>query len=122
MPLAGTANQPVASALASPISHGFAVAQGCVVALVMSHLELGFPSDTLHQFAAYVRQNYNAFNFTCDDYPELLRYMAQDKKNTADGFYNFTLLEDVGRPRTDIKISAEKVAGSLDIYRDLMGV
>ena len=33
-----------------------------------------------------------------------------------------TLLEDVGRPRTDIKISAEKVAGSLDIYRDLMGV
>lgn len=119
---AGHAFESLAMARRSPISHGFAVAQGCVVALVMSHLELGFPSDTLHQFAAYVRQNYNAFDFTCDDYPELLRYMAQDKKNTADGSYNFTLLEDVGRPRTDIEMSAEKVAGALDIYRDLMGV
>lgn len=118
----GHAFESLALKRQSPIPHGFAVAQGCLVALVLSHLKLGFPSDTLHSFAEYVRHNYNAFDFNCDDYPELLQYMSQDKKNTTADQFNFTLLKNVGDPQTDVACTPDEVKNALDIYRDLMGI
>lgn len=106
----------------SPIAHGFAVAQGLVVALIMSHLRLGFPSDVLHQVAQYVRTNYNAFDITCDDYPTLLNYMHLDKKNDFSGTLNFTLLSDVGQVHINQPVSDDEVKNALDIYRDMMGL
>lgn len=106
----------------SPIPHGYAVAWGCVVSLVISHLKLGFPSDVLHSFAQYVKTNYGAFDFNCDDYPELIKYMRQDKKNASPSQISFTLLEDVGRPKVNEVISEDEIKNALDIYRDLMGV
>lgn len=118
----GHAFESLALKRQSPIPHGYAVAQGTVVALILSHLKLGFPSDVLHNFAAYVRKNYNAFDFDCDDYPLLLDYMAQDKKNTTPGQLSFTLLADVGDPRVDTLCTPADVTGALDIYRDMMGL
>lgn len=118
----GHAFESLAMERRSPIPHGFAVAQGCVVALVLSHLKLGFPSDTLHAFASYIRTNFTAFDFTCDDYPRLLEYMSCDKKNNRRGVFNFTLLENVGEPRVDMEITADEVRNAMDIYRDLMGI
>lgn len=118
----GHAFESLALKRQSPLPHGFAVAQGCVVSLILSHLILGFPSETLHTFAAYIRKNYNAFDFTCDDYPMLLDFMACDKKNTDALTLNFTLLEDVGKACTDVAITPDQVKNALDIYRDLMGV
>lgn len=106
----------------SPIAHGYAVAQGLVVALILSHMRLGFPSDTLHKFAAYIRENYNAFDIECDDYPALLEYMHQDKKNTDAATLNFTLLSDVGQVHIDTPVTDDEVKNALDIYRDLMGL
>ncbi len=119
---AGHAFESLAMKRQSPIAHGFAVAQGLVISLVLSHLKLGFPSDVLHTFAAYVRTNYNAFSFTCDDYPELLAYMAADKKNTQPGAVAFTLLADVGDVRVDQQLTDDEIRSALDIYRDLMGI
>lgn len=118
----GHAFESLAMDRRSPIAHGFAVAQGCAVALVLSLLKLGFPSDKLHTFAEYVRTNYTAFDFDCDDYPRLLEYMRHDKKNTAPDAVNFTLLEDVGRPRIGVAVTADEIKNALDIYRDLMGI
>ncbi len=118
----GHAFESLAMKRRAPIPHGFAVAQGCVVALVLSHIKLGFPSDTLHKFADYVRTNYHAFDFDCDDYAFLLDCMAQDKKNTTAGSVNFTLLEDVGKPQVNVATTADEIKNALDIYRDLMGV
>lgn len=119
---AGHAFESLALRRQSPLAHGFAVAQGLVVSLVLSHIKLGFPSDVLHTFAGYVRTNYNAFSFTCDDYPELLRYMAADKKNTEPGKVAFTLLADVGDVRIDQQLADDDIKSALDIYRDLMGI
>lgn len=106
----------------TPVDHGYAVAWGLVVALVMSHLKLGFPTETVHQFADYVKKNYGVFDISCDDYPTLLNAMRQDKKNTTPGVMNFTLLEAVGQPKIDCASTPEDVTAALDIYRDLMGI
>lgn len=106
----------------SPLSHGYAVAQGMVAALVLSHMELGFPSDELHKIAAYIRENYGAFEFTCDDYPRLLGYMERDKKNTTQGIVNFTLLRSIGSPEVNLPVSAPNIKAALDIHRDLLGL
>lgn len=67
----------------SPIPHGYAVAWGLVVELILSQMLAGFPSDMLHTFAAYVKKNYGSFDISCDDYPDLMAAMRQDKKNTT---------------------------------------
>lgn len=118
----GHAFESLALRRQSPIPHGYAVAWGCVVALVLSHLRLGFPSDVLHKFAAYVRKNYGAFDFTCDDYPALIELMRHDKKNSSPQQICFTLLADVGDPRINTVVEPDDIKNALDIYRDLMGV
>lgn len=118
----GHAFESLAFKRQSPIAHGFAVAQGLVVALILSHLRLGFPSDVLHNFAAYIRENYHAYDIECDDYPALLNYMHMDKKNTDTTNLNFTLLSDIGDVRIDQTVTDEEVKNALDIYRDLMGI
>lgn len=104
----------------SPIPHGYAVAWGLVVELILSHIQLGFPSDELQRFASYIYDNYGAFEITCSDYDELLRLMGHDKKNVKAGEINFTLLQDVGDVKIDCTASRDQITAALDIYRDLM--
>lgn len=105
-----------------PVPHGYAVAWGLVVELVLSHMQAGFPSDLLHTFAAFVRENYGAFAVTCNDYDALLGAMRQDKKNYSAEQINFTLLRNVGEPETDSTASPATIKTALDIYRDLMHI
>lgn len=106
----------------SPIPHGYAVVWGCVVSLVVSHLKLGFPTEVLHKFADYVKTNYGAFAFTCDDYNELINFMRNDKKNDSPDRIAFTLLSDVGHPEIKVVVDPDEIKSALDIYRDLMGI
>lgn len=106
----------------SPIPHGYAVAWGLVVELVLSHMILGFPSGELHRFAAYVLENYGAHEITCDDYPALIADMRQDKKNTEPDKINFTLLKNVGLPQINVNATPVQIGAALDIYRDLMHI
>ncbi|MEF9924528.1 MAG: 3-dehydroquinate synthase [Muribaculaceae bacterium] len=104
-----------------PIPHGYAVAWGLVVELIISHIELGFDSQQLQRFATFVYENYGAFHVTCDDYPALLNYMSHDKKSN-NGEMNFTLLKEIGDIKIDCIVDAENVKSALDIYRDLMHI
>ena len=106
----------------SPVPHGYAVAWGMVVELVISHLMLGFPTELLHSYADFVRTRYGAFDITCDDYPALLELMAHDKKNRTPDMINFSLLRDCGDVVIDSTVSADNIKAALDIYRDLMGI
>ena len=106
----------------SPIPHGYAVAWGLVVELVLSQMILGFPSAELHRFAAYVLENYGAHEVTCDDYPALIADMRQDKKNISPDKINFTLLENIGVPHINVNATPEQIGAALDIYRDLMHI
>lgn len=119
---AGHAFEELAFKRLSPIPHGYAVAQGCVVALILSHMKLGFPSDMLYTFSNYVRKTYGAFEFTCDDYDALLGFMSHDKKNERADEIRFTLLANVGDPHINVVVKAEDIRSALDIYRDMMGI
>ena len=106
----------------TPGPHGYAVAWGIVVELVLSNIIEKFPSDILQAYTSYIRDNYGAFYITCDDYPELLELMAHDKKNSSPDSINFTLLSDVGDIKIDCIVDNETIVAALDIYRDLMGI
>ena len=106
----------------SPIPHGYAVAWGMVVELILSRMLTGFPSDMLQRYVAYVRDNYGAFDFTCDDYSRLLGFMAHDKKNPSADRINFSLLGDVGDVVIDTVVDIDNIKAALDIYRDMTGI
>ncbi len=117
---AGHAFETLALERNRPIAHGYAVAYGLVTALVLSHLKLKFPSDTLHRVAGYIHQYYGSFDFDCDDYPALLATMAQDKKNPDRNRINFTLMSAVGTPVIDSIVTTDDITAALDITRDLL--
>lgn len=104
-----------------PVPHGYAVAWGMVVELVLSHLKKRFPSTGLHRVSQWVKENYGIYEIDCDDYPELLELMRHDKKSRA-GEINCTLLPAFGEISIDNTISADDMTAALDIYRDLMGI
>jgi len=104
----------------SPIPHGYAVAWGIVAELILSHMLLKFPAETLHTVATYVKEYYGYFDIDCDDYPCLLKLMEHDKKNSSPDKINFTLLRTPGDPVTDCTASTAEIRAALDIYRDLI--
>lgn len=100
-----------------PLLHGYAVAFGLIGELYMSARKAGFPTERLHQTARFIRENYGAVAFTCDDYPTLLNLMRHDKKNTSDTI-NFTLLHDIGDIRINQTATDEEIREALDFIRE----
>ena len=119
---AGHAFESLALKRNRPVPHGYAVAWGLVVELILSHLKLKFSSAELHRVADNVKAHYNAPDITCDDYDELLELMTHDKKNERNGEINFTLLRNIGDLRIDCIASTDDIKASLDIFRDLMHI
>lgn len=105
----------------NPVLHGYAVAWGLVCELIMSHQQVGFPSQTLYTIAQFIKDNYGPLYFTCDDYNALYELMTHDKKNEG-GEINFTLMKNVGDVALNHTANKEQIGATLDIYRDLMGI
>lgn len=118
---AGHAFESMAMENGKPVPHGYAVAWGMVVELVISHMQKGFPSEWLRRISEYVLSHYGAPAVTCDDYPRLLELMHHDKKNLDDRI-NFTLLEAPGVISIDCTVDEEEIKVAMDIFRDLMHV
>lgn len=116
---AGHAFESLAMKRMEPVPHGYAVAWGLVVELILSHMIYKFPSDILHTVADFVRDNYGTFPITCDDYDTLLALMRHDKKSLG-GEINCSLLADIGDIKLGTIASSDDIKASLDIYRDLL--
>ncbi len=117
----GHAFESMALERKNPIPHGYAVAWGCVVELVLSHMLLGFPVVRLRRIASFVRSNYGVPAIECRDYPKLLEYMRHDKKNSH-GKINFTLLSAPGDVYINQCPDGNDIQTALDLFRDLMGI
>lgn len=105
-----------------PVPHGFAVAHGLLVEMILSHMLKGFPSAELYPYAALLREAYPMRRaIACEDYPRLLELMSHDKKNTSADAINFTLLSSPGKPLIDCIVSPADIRTALDLYRDLLG-
>lgn len=105
-----------------PVHHGYAVAWGLVVAALLSHTRLGFPSAEITRLTNFVKNNYGVFHLTCDDYPKILSFMRHDKKNQSAEQIVFTLLDDCGKPHINCDVDDEEIRVALDLYRDLFGI
>lgn len=98
------------------VLHGYAVAWGVICELYLSAKKCDFPTETLHQVASFIKENYGKLGVTCDDYPELLELMTHDKKNTSSTSINFTLLGNVGDIRINQTATKEEIEDALDFY------
>lgn len=116
---AGHAIETLAMRRRRPVPHGYAVAWGMVVELVLSVMNAGFPSDVLHSVAAYVRNRYGTPCIACDDYDELIALMGHDKKNDRPGRISFSLMKAPGEPLTGQTADRDAITAALDIFRDL---
>lgn len=119
---AGHAFESLAMRRNRPVPHGYAVAWGLVVDLILSHMRLGFPSELVHELAGYVRRVYGVIPVKCDDYPELMELMSHDKKNASPGAINFTLLDEPGAVHIDCIVETREIEAALDLFRDLLGI
>lgn len=120
---AGHAFESMAMERRRPVAHGFAVAHGLLVEMIVSHLLAGFPSAELHPYAALLREAYApAPAITCNDYPRLLELMSHDKKNASADAINFTLLKAPGAPLIDRIVDPATIRTALDLYRDLLSL
>lgn len=94
-----------------PISHGHAVALGLQIELYISFQTCGLAEEEF--LLAY---NYLAKHYYWPDIPiekdSFLRYLRGDKKNER-GLIRMVLLEALGKPRIDEKVSEELVWDSL---------
>ena len=116
---AGHAFESLAMSNGAPVPHGYAVAWGLVVELVLSHMRRGFDSSLLRQLSDYVNSHYGTPDITCKDYPALIELMHHDKKN-MDDLVNFTLLDAPGKIVIDCTAPDSEIEVALDIFRDLM--
>ncbi|MCM1449722.1 MAG: 3-dehydroquinate synthase [Clostridiales bacterium] len=115
----GHAFESMAMERQSPIPHGYAVAYGLIVSLILSHHNLGLETGYLYRLTRYVNDNYGRYHITCDDYPRLLQIMGHDKKNESVGKVSFTLLRAPGEPVCGVTVPTVEIEAALDIYRDL---
>ncbi|MCI8999319.1 MAG: 3-dehydroquinate synthase [Muribaculaceae bacterium] len=120
---AGHAFEGLALERDTPMPHGYAVAYGMLVEMILSHTLLQYPSAELYRYASYLKDNgYGAPAIDCKDYDALVEYMRHDKKNLTRDTINFTLLASPGNPLIDRTASESDIRASLDIFRDLMGI
>lgn len=111
----------------APVDHGIAVAHGLLWEIILSATSLkdergaALPSATLYPFVDMLRNFYPRLAVECSDIEDLLSLMRHDKKNLDSDRINFTLLDDVGRPRWDLYPFEQDIRAAFDIYMDLLG-
>lgn len=119
---AGHAFEEFAMERKSPIPHGYAVAFGMIVELVLSNMKCGFPSAELLRFASYIKEHYGVYAISCRNYDRLIELMRHDKKNLSPDKINFTLLTGIGDYEINNTVAESEIRAAFDIYCDLMGI
>ena len=104
-----------------PVTHGCAVAHGMMVALILSHLALGFDSKELHHYASFLKNHYGAPLIACNGIDEVISKMNSDKKNAVYGQPSFTLLKEIGVPEINCIVDNQQIKEALEIYIDMIG-
>lgn len=117
----GHAFESMTLARGNALPHGIAVAHGILVALILSHLRLALPSEEIYRYADFLKAVFPSVAVSCSDYLQLLKFMAGDKKNRADGKVLFTLLQNIGKGVDYVPVEPHEIEAALDIYRDLTG-
>lgn len=99
-----------------PVTHGEAVAHGMLVALIVSHLKLGFGRHEMEGYREWLRKEYGGPLISKEDISEVIARMKSDKKNKRYGEPAFTLLEKIGVPVIDCIVKDDEINEALQDY------
>ena len=81
-----------------PIPHGIAVAYGLRHALGRSVKEAGLPPRIAEMYEEFLEKRFPPLKLSDEDWKEITKYMAHDKKNRIPGVPEWVLLKNFGDP------------------------
>ena len=102
------------------LPHGEAVVFGLLIESYITSLIKGTDRTYIRQLMHLARELYVPFFYTCKDYPELLRLMRHDKKNTSGKIVLMGVLEP-GKVEAIELEGEEKIKEGLDFLRETFG-
>jgi len=97
------------------ILHGYAVAYGIIVELILSNKILNFALYEIEKTNKFIAEIYGKISFTKNDYEALFNLMKQDKKNENNKI-NFTLLEEIGKAKINKTATKKEIFEAFDYY------
>lgn len=106
------------SLLKTKLLHGEAVAIGMILALKLSVEVLELDQEKCDKASQVIRTYFKLVEFSEDDITKIKSYLKHDKKNSA-GNINFVLLEDIGQPKINCKVSNEQIKKAFAYYKSL---
>ncbi|WP_240927871.1 3-dehydroquinate synthase [Cellulophaga sp. Z1A5H] len=97
--------------------HGEAIAVGMILEGYISYKLTGLSKDELEDIKATFLSNYPKVSFSPEDIEAILKLLKFDKKNSH-GNINFVLLNKIGKPEIDVKVSQELLVESFAYYKN----
>ncbi len=95
--------------------HGEAIAIGTIMATYLSFLKLDFPKAYLDEITHFFIQHYPKISLNQNDIVQIFENLKHDKKN-QNGQINFVLLEKIGRPIWDVKVTDDEILKAINFY------
>ena len=106
-------NQPAQKQLL----HGEAIAIGMILAAFLSREISGLTDKQLQEITQGIFPFYEKVSFTNEDINDILDLLKYDKKNSH-GQINFVLLERIGQPIINKKVSNELILSAFEFYKN----
>ncbi|MGB3774570.1 MAG: 3-dehydroquinate synthase [Leeuwenhoekiella sp.] len=97
--------------------HGEAIAIGMILAAFISHKTTGLSEIDLHNITTGIFQFYEKAMFSDIEIEAILGLLKFDKKNSHGNIY-FVLLEKLGEPVIDKKVSNDLIFDAFDFYKN----
>lgn len=98
--------------------HGEAVTIGMILALKLSEEVVGFDSESCGKASKIISTYFKPIEFSEEDIVNIKSYLKHDKKNSA-GNVNFVLLEAIGQPKINCRVSEEQIKKAFAYYKSL---
>jgi 3-dehydroquinate synthase len=97
--------------------HGEAIAIGMILAAFLSKKICGLTDKQLQEISQGILPFYERVRFTNEDIASILDLLKFDKKNSHGQIY-FVLLEQIGQPVIDKKVSNELILNAFEFYKN----
>jgi len=95
--------------------HGEAIAIGLVLESFISNEMFDFETEDLRQLKAFIDTTYSKQQFSIEDQNEIIKIMKFDKKNIGSNI-NFVLLNGIGQPVLDCRVSNDLIYSAFEYY------
>jgi 3-dehydroquinate synthase len=99
--------------------HGHAIALGMVAESYLAMTKCNLPPGDFAAISSYLLQYYGKYADVKLSYKALKKYLLNDKKN-SEGAFQFSLIEEIGKPIVNVSCSEQDVKNALAQLKDLL--